>query len=34
MMKDWKKVLAYAFMAAIFLLEACHRGYGCPGTDL
>jgi hypothetical protein len=33
-MKNWKKLLAFAFMAAIFLLEACHRGYGCPGSDL
>jgi hypothetical protein len=33
-MKDWKKYLAFAFMAAMFLMEACHRGYGCPGSDL
>lgn len=29
-MKNWKKVLFWAFLAAIILLEACHRGYGCP----
>ena len=32
-MKNWKKYLAVALFAALFLLEACHRGYGCPGTD-
>lgn len=33
-MKNWKKILAFAVMAALFFLEACHRGYGCPGADL
>jgi len=32
-MKNWKKMLAFAFMATLFLLEACHRGSGCPGSD-
>jgi len=33
-MKNWQKFLALAFVAALFLLESCHRGYGCPGADL
>lgn len=33
-MKNWQKVLAFVFMAAVLMLEACHRGYGCPGADL
>lgn len=33
-MKNWQKILAFAFMAAILILESCHRGYGCPGADL
>lgn len=33
-MKNWQKVLAFAFMVAMLALEACHRGSGCPGTDL
>ena len=33
-MKDWKKYLAFAFTVAMFMLEACHRGTGCPGADL
>ncbi|MDX2134830.1 MAG: hypothetical protein SFV52_08595 [Saprospiraceae bacterium] len=33
-MKNWQKLLAFAFMIALFVLESCHRGYGCPGTDL
>jgi len=32
-MKNWKNVLALAFFAAILLLQACHRGSGCPGAD-
>ena len=32
-MKNWKKLLAFAFMGTILLLEACHRGSGCPGSD-
>jgi len=27
------KFLALAFFAAMLLLEACHRGSGCPGSD-
>jgi hypothetical protein len=33
-MKNWHKLLAFALMIAVVMLEACHRGYGCPGTDL
>ncbi len=33
-MKTWKKFLAFALLAGFVLLEACHRGYGCPGTDM
>lgn len=33
-MKNWQKVIALALFAAMFLLEACNRGYGCPGADL
>jgi hypothetical protein len=32
-MNNWKKLLAFALFAAFILLEACHRGSGCPGAD-
>jgi predicted small secreted protein len=33
-MKNWHKLLAFALMLSAIVLEACNRGYGCPGTDL
>jgi hypothetical protein len=33
-MKNWQNFLAFAFLAALFILESCNRGYGCPGADL
>lgn len=33
-MKNWQKIAALAFFAAMFLLEACNRGYGCPGNAM
>jgi len=33
-MKNWQKFIAFAFLAALFVLESCNRGYGCPGADL
>lgn len=33
-MKNWQKFIAFALMAALFVLESCNRGYGCPGADL
>jgi hypothetical protein len=32
-MKKQYRLLAFAFMALMILLEACHRGSGCPGSD-
>jgi hypothetical protein len=32
-MKNLKKLLAFALFAALMILEACHRGTGCPGAD-
>ncbi len=32
-MKNWKNLLAFALLFAVILLEACHRGSGCPGAD-
>jgi hypothetical protein len=33
-MKNWQKIVGLALVAAVFILESCHRGYGCPGADL
>ncbi len=33
-MRNWKNLLPFVLLLALVLLEACHRGYGCPGTDL
>ncbi len=33
-MKNWQKILAVVLVAALFILESCNRGYGCPGADL
>jgi len=33
-MKNSKKLLPLLLLLALVLLEACNRGYGCPGTDL
>jgi hypothetical protein len=33
-MKNWQKVLVFVIMASLLVLEACHRGYGCPASDL
>jgi hypothetical protein len=33
-MKKWHKILALALVAALFILESCNRGYGCPGADM
>ncbi len=32
-MKKQHQLLALVFIALIFVLEACHRGSGCPGAD-
>jgi hypothetical protein len=32
-MKKRHQLLAIAFLAMLFILEACHRGSGCPGQD-
>jgi hypothetical protein len=33
-MKSWKRFIPLALVILLFLVESCHRGYGCPGTDL
>lgn len=34
-MKNLKRIAVFALLAAVlFLAESCHRGYGCPGSDL